>query len=363
MTDAGATSPRGNDTLLDESRLVDLLDALPLMVAYWDLEMRNLFVNARYSEVFGLPRASVLGRSPLEVLGHDLFEQDRTYIEAALGGETQRFERRLVDLQGHEKVKQVTLVPDVHDGRVRGMFVAAQDVTPRVASERALEESVRQLALLEERQRIAADLHDVVIQRLFAVGLDLQRGLAGKADLRERAQSATEGIDEAITELRLSIHSLKALMEPTSAPTSVERIVRSAHRLLGFPPVVTFSGSLDHVPTRIVAEALAVLNEALANVARHAGATRVHLTVDAGRDELAIRVADDGCGVDPAGPARRSGLANMHHRAELLGGVFVCRPNEPRGTVVDWVVPLPGESGEAALPRTGAVDGAVPPST
>jgi two-component system, NarL family, sensor histidine kinase DevS len=321
--------------------LVQILDNLPGLVTFWDHEARNRYANAAFVRWFGLDAAALPGRHVADVLGEELYARNHGYIEAALAGEAQTFERRMTDSTGEERYVQSSYVPNIVDGLPAGFFVLSSDITERVRTEEALQDSVRQLALLEERQRIAADLHDLVIQRLFAAGLDLAavaRKGPGSEEAWSRVSSAAEGVDEAIRELRRSIHSLRELTYPGHAPERIDRILVNAARILGFPPSYISTGSLDDAPPEVVEEVLAVLNESLSNVAKHAEATAVQVTLACTESQVLLRVADDGRGMQ--GSSRSSGLANMRRRAERFGGSFTWRDNLPRGTVVDWSVPL-----------------------
>jgi two-component system, NarL family, sensor histidine kinase DevS len=316
--------------------LAGVLDRLPVMVAYWDHEARNRFATEAHLDWFGTEPQELYGKHISELLGPELYEESRPFIERVLAGEEQHFETRLHDVAGRSRYVSVTFVPHrADDGR--GFVVMTSGITARVRSEDALQDSIRQLALLEERQRIAADLHDVVIQRLFAAGLDLAAVQRGASEPERRIAAAAGGVDEAIRELRRAIHSLTELMTPTQLPATVERILGNAGRALGFVPTMTYTGSLELLPERAVDHLLAVLTEALSNVARHAEATEVQVTLGCEPDRITLLVADDGRGIGEA--HRSSGLANMRHRAERLGGSFRCRDNVPRGTVVEWTVP------------------------
>jgi PAS domain S-box-containing protein len=320
---------------------VRILDNLPGLVTFWDQDAHNRYANAAFVRWFGLDPATLPGRHVSEVLGEELYARNHGYIEAALAGEAQTFERRMTDSTGRERYVQSSYVPNLADGVPAGFFVLSSDITERVRTEQALQDSVRQLALLEERQRIAADLHDLVIQRLFAAGLDLSaaaRQGPGSDAAWSRVTSAAEGVDEAIRELRRSIHSLRELTDPGHAPERIDRILVNAARILGFQPSYISTGSLDDTPPDVVEEVLAVLNESLSNVAKHAQATAVQVTLACTQGQVLLRVADDGRGMQ--GSSRSSGLANMRHRAERFGGSFTWRDNTPRGTVVDWSVPL-----------------------
>jgi len=328
-------------------RVVELtwiLDNLPGMIAYWDKHGRNRFANDAYIEWFGVAPAELFGMHISELLGPDLYERNLPYIELALAGEPQLFERTLVNTRGESRYVQTNYVPNLVEGEPSGFFVQINDISARVRAERALQESVRQVALLEERQRIAADLHDFVIQRLFGAGLDLAAVQRGAKDASTRIDSAAEGIDDAIRELRKAIHSLRELMSPTQVPASFDKILGNAGRALGYMPTMTYTGSLEGITPEIVNELLAVLNEALSNAARHAAASRVDVTLACTDDQLLLAVADDGRGLTYV--ERSSGLTNMRHRAENLGGTFNVGENQPHGTVVEWMVPIRREAAE-----------------
>ena len=318
------------------AELSRLLDDLPGMVAYWDHEGRNRYANTAYADWFGVRPGELHGRHISEVLGEEQYDRYRGFVDGALAGETQQFEGVTVDPRGRTRHLHTSYVPHLVDGVPSGYFVMAADTTTRDRTDEALHESARQLALLEERQRIAADLHDFVVQRLFAAGLDL--AAAQKSGSWERVASAAVGVDDAIRELRKSIYSLRELMSPAQVPASVAQVLDNAGRMLGFAPSITYTGALENVSPEVVQDMLAVLTEALSNVARHAGASQVDVTVAGADGQLLLRVADNGRGIGST--ERSSGLSNMRRRAERLGGDFVCRDNQPSGTVVDWMVPV-----------------------
>ena len=203
----------------------------------------------------------------------------------------------------------------------------------------------RRLAMLEDRERIARDLHDQVIQRLFATGLGLHglsRFMTDEKGLG-RLDGYVRDLDATISAIRTTIFDLhRTPEEHGSVRAGVLDVVNAEVAALGFEPRVRFEGPIDAlVPARISEQVQAVLGEALSNAARHARASAVdvHLVADPGH--VALRVTDDGRGIGPEKPARRSGLANMEKRAVLLGGTCTVGPGPDRqGTRVDWRVPL-----------------------
>lgn len=196
------------------------------------------------------------------------------------------------------------------------------------------------LAVYEDRDRIARDLHDLVIQRLFATGLQLQgtaRLLADDAQ-RARVEGAVDDLDTTIQAIRATIFQLGRRAGALSA--EVRSVVEESSRSLASAPVLTLEGPLDGgVPERVRPHLVAVLREALTNVARHAEADTASVLVAVG-DDIRVVVEDDGCGMGVT--VRRSGLRNLRERAESLGGVLEVTPADERGTRLEWRVPLRG---------------------
>ncbi|MGH8984344.1 MAG: GAF domain-containing sensor histidine kinase [Acidimicrobiia bacterium] len=210
-----------------------------------------------------------------------------------------------------------------------------------VAIENArLHERVQSLAVVEDRDRIARDLHDRVIQRLFATGMALQATarFTDQPELTARVQQSVEEIDETIREIRNTIFALGSSSR-RGIRLDILSVADDARRTLGFAPRVHLDGPVETlVPHHISEHLLAVLREALSNVVRHAGASRVDVVVTVGAD-VALRVVDDGRGFAPGNGGR--GLANMEERARSLGGQFtVSNDGDKTGTVLEWSVPL-----------------------
>jgi signal transduction histidine kinase len=207
-------------------------------------------------------------------------------------------------------------------------------------------------ALLDERERIAADLHDHVIQRLFASGLSLQALAAtlGPGQAADRLRGTVADLDTTITQIRTAIFQLQQV--PSATPRGLRArlldVVADVTPALGFDPAVRFAGLIDTLPEAASLDLLAVLREALTNTARHAQATAVEVAIIATARRLTVEVRDDGVGIGDTG--RRSGLAHLQHRAERHGGALDLGPPEtgsgdPAGTRLTWSIPL----GEADL--------------
>jgi signal transduction histidine kinase len=194
--------------------------------------------------------------------------------------------------------------------------------------------------VLEDRERIARDLHDVVIQRLFATGLQLQSAapMNARPEVAKRINAAVDDLDATIRDIRRTIFELRTPMS-AALRTEIREAVEVAAESLGYRPGLELTGPIDSaVPDAVRPDLTAVLREALSNAVRHAHADRVTVSVrvDAGR--VALTVTDNGVGCDPA--AARGGLVNLRERAERHGGEFEVRRAEPRGTELRWRVPL-----------------------
>ncbi|MEW1599691.1 GAF domain-containing sensor histidine kinase [Streptomyces sp. NPDC093808] len=221
-------------------------------------------------------------------------------------------------------------------------FAAQAAVAMELAERR---QDAEQIAVLEERDRIARDLHDLAIQRLFATGMTLQS--AGRfiehEGASERVLRAVDDLDETIKIIRSTIFGLRS-REPAGGAGAglrarVVRLVGEAAPLLGFAPSVRMEGLIDtHVSKEAADHLVAVLSEALTNVVRHARASHVQVALETDGREVRLTVADDGVGLPPGG--RRSGLRNMAERAEQLGGSFDVSDTPGGGTTLVWRVPV-----------------------
>jgi signal transduction histidine kinase len=205
----------------------------------------------------------------------------------------------------------------------------------------------QRLVLFEDRDRIARDLHDLVIQRLFATGMSLQgsAGLIGDAGAANRVRQAVDALDETIRDIRSAIFTLQSRPEARAQGirARVLAVIEEMTVFLGFAPALRMDERLDTlVPDEIAEHMVAVLREALSNAGRHSGADRVEVTISAGSG-LALTVRDNGAGIKDT--ARRSGLGNLADRAGELGGTFRVDQADGGGTEVVWRVPLPEAAG------------------
>lgn len=228
-----------------------------------------------------------------------------------------------------------------------GMLVmaAVRDVTARLAAQAELEEARTRTMLAEDRERIARDLHDTVIQRLFADGLTLQAMLPRvPEELRGRLQDVLDDHDDAIREIRTSIFGLgRSRGAESGLRRAILDVVEQASRVLGFRPTLRLDGVLEgRMSGSVESELLATMREALSNAARHAGASGIEVDVAANETHLTLVIADNGLGIQPERlhSGAGNGLPNMLARATELGGTCEIGPRPGGGTVVEWRVPI-----------------------
>jgi signal transduction histidine kinase len=226
-------------------------------------------------------------------------------------------------------------------------LVEALALAAGIAIENArLHQRVREAAVYEDRDRLARDLHDTVIQRLFAVGLSLQSlavspGAAG-IGIAERIGAAVTDIDDTIRQIRSTIYELAEAGEGQGVRAKVLALVRELSPALGVEIHVTLGGPVDSaVPDAVTEHLLATIREALTNIGRHAGATEANVVLEVGDAMCRLQVLDNGRGIDLARLGDGGlGLVNLRRRAEKLRGMFDIDRRQSGGTALVWEVPL-----------------------
>ena len=215
---------------------------------------------------------------------------------------------------------------------------------------------VQEVAIFEERDRLARDLHDTVIQRLFAIGLTLQSVAASpSASLTvERLTAAIVDIDDTIRQVRTSIFELASDGIGRGLRDNVLSLLQELRPVVGFNVRSSFEGPVDAAVPDIVSEhLLAVVREAVTNIGRHAQATAASVDVSVNDGQCRLRVVDDGCGIgDSESRGGGLGLGNLRRRAEKLHGQFQTESPSAGGTMLTWQVPL-NQSGPGPADPSG----------
>ena len=289
---------------------------------------------------------TVFGMRPTALVGLPVWTwvhpDDTAEVESAIRtaaaqpGGGGRVEFRLRHTDGAYRHVESVISNLLDDPTVAALVLTTRDITDRKLA-------ADQLRIAEERDRIARDLHDIVIQRLFAVGLSLDTLGERLPDESARQIAAmTDELHRTIRDIRGAIFTLRADESGDTLRDRVVAVVERAGDSLGFAPVTSVDAAINGAPAVIQWHLLATLNEALSNVVRHAGASAVRVTVTADDGWLTVTVADDGRGL----PAQltESGLAKLRRRATTAAGSMTLGAGpDGKGVALTWRVPLAGQ--------------------
>lgn len=295
-------------------------------------------VNSSFAQMLGRSIESLVGVDFVDISHpHDRQQSIDAATEMARG-ERDAFitEKRFLCADG---THVWTLVHETVIERSDGTRTLAHvvDITDR--RERLAEHE--RMTTMEDRERIARDIHDLVIQRLFGAGMKLQAVIPEMAsDLAvARTHETIDELDTTIRELRSAIFSLHRNDDATTVTDDLTLSVAQGVDHLGFQPALVVAGPLDSISARLSTELRATVREALSNVARHAQASAVEVRIDVSDTALALTVTDNGCGLDPGHP-HGHGLKNMANRAARFGGDFSVSSPDAGGCVVNWSTPI-----------------------
>ncbi len=302
-----------------------------------------LATNSAFLDMFGYEGPELVGQ-PVEAVVPE--ESRHRHVQLRRGFEAEPEARPMAESRNLEGLRSdgTTFPINVSLGQLASTsgthtFATVRDLTERVRVETEAAAVRRQHSTALERERIAHDLHDNVIQRLFALGLTLE-GLPPRIDAPDVAGkvfAAVDTIDDIIDDLRSTIYGLRNRVS-RRAPVrdQIFSVIDEMQPSLGFSPSVTITGDLEALTDRAIVEhLLAVLREALSNTARHANASEATVTLSLGDHEVELNVVDNGIGLKEN--VRRSGLANLADRAIELHGSFEVRRHTPGGTLLRWV--------------------------
>jgi signal transduction histidine kinase len=323
-------------------------------------EMALILLHDEESRALTVEAGSVVGEVlPPALIGARLDAADSLFASAIHGRDPVRLEclNEAAAWPVTLSDRPATVIPLATGDALHGLLVVvdappsdqrAEDVAmltafagqAALALERAAAQDEREtLAILEDRERIARDLHDVVIQRLFATGLQLQSAARlARPEIAERVNIAVDDLDSTIRDIRSAIFELRS---PSAGDIRAEirALIDATASSLGHRPALELVGAIDSlIPTGMRPDLLAVLREALSNVVRHAAASSVTVLVRVDDREVLIRVTDNGKGIPDK--VARSGLSNMRERAVRHKGTFSATRVQPHGTRVEWVAPI-----------------------
>jgi PAS domain S-box-containing protein len=329
----------------EEHWLVEVVDAMPDGVVIVDASGEMVLVNREMERLLGYDREEMLGNSVEMLLPIEIHDAHVAHRHGFRANPHRRSMGAGLDLSAQRKDGSVFPVEiSLAPAQVAGepvVIATVRDVTANRHADEDLAAARQRVLLAEDHERIARDLHDTVIQRLFASGLSLQSVLPTVPDMAKvKIERILDDQDDAIRELRTAIFGLASKRSAgRTVRVVVNDLVDESARVLGFRPTLHFSGVLDTIDEPTTAEVAAVVREALSNVARHARARKVEVTLRHADQELSLVVSDDGEGI-PGSHRLGSGLLNMHDRAERMGGSCSVTSGENTGTIVRWQIPV-----------------------
>jgi two-component system sensor histidine kinase DevS len=320
----------------------DIWESAPDAMLLVDQSGEILLANVQACGMFGFP-SGMTGVSVESLVPSDVgldHQSLRKGFHAAprrrAMGAGQRLEAQRSD--GSTFPVQISLSPLGTDLAI----AAVRDISDMVVSEERLVDSARRRILAEDHERIAKDMHDTIIQELFALGMSLQASVSSISDEEPaaRVEGAVGKLDDVIRSIRSLIFDIRSDRgQRDDLRSRVVEIATSLIPSLGFEPSVSFDGPVDQIPKEIQEHVLAVARESMTNVARHAEATAAAIVVQCRDASITVTVSDDGVGM-PAEPVRQSGHTNMAERARAVAGRFMVDTHPDGGTTVSWTGPV-----------------------
>lgn len=337
----GVTIFPGPDTAL----AIHAVDFSPDGVVVVDSDGQIFYANEAMQSLVGSD-SSLVGRS-IDELVPDAVRSHHADLRASYVAHPVRrpmgtgIDLSLRRTDGTELPVEISLSPFDENGLY--VIASVRDVSERRRNEQRLAAASQQLVLLDERERIGRDLHDVVLQRLYGTGLSVQAIGAGTDEMtRARLDGVIDEIDRIISEVRTIVFTLGNSGQRGALGQELADVVAQASRVLGFTPALRLDGPVESVLSdETNTEMMASLREALGNVARHADASTVEVTIAVEGDHVVMLVSDDGVGPpDMSGqPTIGNGLVNMQARADALGGACTLGTGPTGGATLAWSVP------------------------
>ncbi|MGJ0383899.1 GAF domain-containing sensor histidine kinase [Paenarthrobacter nicotinovorans] len=277
--------------------------------------------------------SSSTGQDPWRLFPVDRAGQPGTLLATDLSAQG---DHQGILVLGRSSGKGAFSTTDVEMASVYGSHIALALALDRIHRLR------EQQVVFSDRDRIARDLHDLVIQRLFAAGLSIQslRRFGAAPSVEGRINAITDELDTSIRDLRNTIYSLRATGDDRELlSTRIMQTIQTGAKALTHAPHLTLTGAIDSLEDDVLVEhLLAVLTESLSNAVRHSGAETITVSVAVEDDALTMELADDGCGFSETGSG--NGLDNMVRRAAELNGSCIITSTPGKGTSLTWTVPL-----------------------
>lgn len=333
--------------LLERLDSAELLEAAPDGVIIADGNGVVRACNAMAATLFGMSRSELVGSTVEDLIPPPLRE---THAAIRAQYKTDPVPRsmgvalalRAQRADGSTFPVEISLNPMQIAGDSY-VIAAVRDVEEGTAMREELQRVQQDAAVSDERERLARDLHDTVIQEVFAVGLSLQ-SISGRVDdptAADRLNQAIADLDHVIRDIRTTIFGLTSRTDwGRGLRGELLRVAADSGKALGFEPEMSLIGPIERIHTELAEQIVPTLREALSNVAKHAHANHCEVTIVVDDNGLELVVADDGIGPPVSSETTGRGLANLRSRAESLGGVCAFGPGSTAGSSLTWRVPV-----------------------
>lgn len=335
-------------TTLEEALDNPFFTSSPDGIVVVDRDGTIVAANGRIAEILGHSTTELRGQNVEVLIASSLRETHRSHIGSYSSGPHIREmgtgpRLKALHKNGEEIPVDIALSP-FEAGGATYTIAALRDARLRLQAEEAIFQAEEWRAIIDDRQRIARDLHDTVIQDIFAAGMGLQalqRRMPEDDALKRQIGASVDHLDSVITRLRKVIFNLTHGDDPEPIDTATRRVVTESINGSGIQPTITVSPTNWPLPARPQEHVLATLQEALSNVVRHSRASKVEVVIEAADNVCRLCVSDNGIGMPDAAATRPGfGLTNMMNRAQVLGGSCEITPREGGGTTVEWKVPI-----------------------
>ncbi len=325
-----------------------MADALPIPVSYVDASERYQFCNASFASWHGLGATEIQGRPIYEILGTPVYAQVRDHVRAALAGTTTRFEGETSFAVAGKRWVSIVFAPDrSDDGSVRGYYELVDDRSSLRRAELRVRDAAARAEMAEEEQRrmLAADLHDDVGQLMSLLAIKLRALEDALAGGHARALGEIHGL---ANQARQRISSLSFELSPVLLfdvgwAAAAEQLAEKIEREYGLHVELETHGAVEAIDEVTRVALYRGLRELLINAAKHAGAARACVELEAGDDAIELRVIDAGRGFEPSEPMHGFGLVSLRNRIESLGGSLEIETRRGQGTTCRISLPWSGD--------------------
>jgi PAS domain S-box-containing protein len=328
-----------------EQQLQLITDALPVCISYVDANQCYQFVNQTYEDWFRCSREEILGKHTRNILGEAAYQVAQPYINQALAGQITIYEAEIPYPFGKRYISG-SLIPDFdHNNRVRGYYGLITDISEQRNAALRERKRAEQASILEERNRMAREIHDTLAQAFTGILLHIGLAIELITKKPETAQTHMETIDElartGLTEARRSVSALRLkLLEEGDLFSALKHLTTQMKSSTDTHIACEIAGTAYSLPPDVENHLLRIGQEALTNAIKYAHATEIHLELVYKERQCLLRVKDDGQGfaVDQISLDKRFGLLGMSERAEHIGGELIIKSQPGQGTEIVVIV-------------------------